>query len=188
MVALVTPKTTKQRIAPDFKLKNIDGKFYSLKDLALENGLVVMFICNHCPYVKAIIEKIISDMSELKNYKIGSVAIMSNDTTQYEEDSFTNMQKIAAKYNFPFPYLFDETQEVARAYDAVCTPDFFGFNGKLEEQYRGRLDDSQMKNNLNNERELFNAMVQVAKTGIVTNEIKPSIGCSIKWKQPEHII
>lgn len=169
--------------AVDFDLAGIDGKRHTLASARGENGLLVMFICNHCPYVKAVRERIVRDCTELKQYGIGAVAIMSNDPTDYPEDSFDNMGKIARQYRFPFPYVLDETQETAKAYGAVCTPDFFGFNAKLELQYRGRLDASRKDTAAGASRELFEAMVQVAQTGRGPAEQIPSIGCSIKWKR-----
>ena len=142
MVRTETPICEFDLPAIDFRLKGVDNQYYDLNSLKGENGLLIMFICNHCPYVKSIISRIIRDTSELKQAGINSVGIMSNDQTEYEEDSFENMKKMALSHNFPFPYLVDETQEVARAYGAVCTPDFFGYNSKLGLQYRGRLDES----------------------------------------------
>jgi hypothetical protein len=141
-----------------------------------------MFICNHCPYVKAVRERIVRDAKELLSYGVKSVAIMSNDPKVYLEDSFENMQKVAKEYGFPFPYLWDETQEVARAYGAICTPDFFGYNSKLELQYRGRLDASRKETAPPDaHRDLFEAMKQIAETGRGPREQIPSMGCSIKW-------
>jgi peroxiredoxin len=168
--------------APDFELPGTDGRRYRRDQLAGANGLLVMFICNHCPYVKAVIDKIVRDAIELKSQGIGVVAISSNDPTDYPEDSFENMKTVAARLKFPFPYLFDETQEVAKAYGAVCTPDFFGYNGKLALQYRGRLDDSGRSVKPDAPRELYNAMAQVARTGKGPESQTASIGCSIKWK------
>ena len=182
MVALNTPEVDFNWPAPDFNLPGTDGKNYTLNDVKGENGLVVMFICNHCPFVKSIIDKIIHDMQELKALGVNSVAIMSNDPNEYAEDSFENMKKIAEQKNFPFPYLIDETQDIAKTYGAVCTPDFFGFNADLKLQYRGRLDDSGMQHKPDSTRDLFNAMAQVQKTGQGPKEQKASIGCSIKWK------
>ena len=139
MVRTETPICEFDLPAIDFRLKGVDDQYYDLNSLKGENGLLIMFICNHCPYVKSIISRIIRDTSELKQAGINSVGIMSNDQTEYEEDSFENMKKMALSNNFPFPYLVDETQEVARAYGAVCTPDFFGYNNKLGLQYRGCL-------------------------------------------------
>jgi hypothetical protein len=142
-----------------------------------------MFICNHCPYVKAIRDRLIRDAAALRAEGIGSCAIMSNDPTDYPEDSFANMQRVAREYDFPFPYLYDETQEVARRFGAVCTPDFFGYGPDLTLQYRGRLDASRKEPVVGARRELFEAMVQVARTGQGPREQIPSIGCSIKWKE-----
>ena len=183
MVALETPAVDFGWKAADFSLKGVDGTSYSLADVQGENGLLVMFICNHCPFVQAIFDKIVRDATELKMHGIGVIAINSNDPDEYPEDSFENMKKVAATLRFPFPYVIDETQQVARAYGAVCTPDFFGFNADLELQCRSRLDDSRMDHKEGGERELFNAMVQVAKTGKGPEKQNPSIGCSIKWKR-----
>jgi len=169
--------------APDFDLPATDGKRHSLASVRGENGLLVMFICNHCPYVKAVLDRIVRDASELKQLGINCIAIMSNDPAEYPEDSWENMARIAKDMDFPFPYAFDETQEVAKAYGAVCTPDFFGFNNRLELQYRGRLDASRKEAApVDVPRDLFNAMKQVAETGQGPREQIPSIGCSIKWK------
>ena len=167
--------------APDFNLVNVDGNLVS-RDLVMgKNGLLVMFICNHCPYVKAILPRLIQDVSELKTLGVNTVAIMSNDPTEYPEDSFENMQKIAREMNFPFPYLLDDTQAVAKAYGAACTPDFFGFNNSFALQYRGRFDESRKETALHSTRDLFHAMKQVAETGQGPSEQIASIGCSIKW-------
>jgi len=170
--------------AIDFALRGVDGRVWTLEQCRGEHGLLVMFICNHCPYVKAVQERIVHDARELQTFGIHSVAIMSNDPTDYPEDSFDNMQRVAEKFAFPFPYLYDETQEVARAYGAVCTPDFFGYNGKLELQYRGRLDASRKETApAGVRRDLFEAMKQVAQTGQGPREQIPSMGCSIKWRK-----
>jgi len=169
--------------APDFRLQNVDGKILTLNDVRGKNGLLVMFICNHCPYVKAVRDRLIRDARELKEHGINSVAIMSNDPTDYPEDSFDNMKRVAAELSFPFPYLYDETQAVARAYGAVCTPDFFGYNKDLQLQYRGRLDASRKDPVPDARRDLFEAMKQVAETGQGPKDQIPSMGCSIKWKQ-----
>lgn len=169
--------------APDFNLRNVDGRMISLDDAKGENGLLVMFICNHCPYVKAVIPKMIRDANDLKALGVGVVAINANDAVSHPDDSFEMMQKTAAEHGFPFPYLHDETQEVARAYDAVCTPDFFGFNGDLGLQYRGRLDASRAAPAPDDlRRDLYLAMKQVVETGSGPNDQIPSMGCSIKWK------
>ena len=182
MVSLQTPVCDFGKPAIDFSLPGVDGKVWTLDDCKGEKGLLVMFICNHCPYVKAIRDRLVRDTRELRGLGINSVAIMSNDPTQYEEDSFENMKRVAEEYNFPFPYLLDETQEVAKAYGAVCTPDFFGYNADLELQYRGRLDASRKEAApADARRDLFEAMRQVAETGKGPEEQIPSMGCSIKW-------
>lgn len=183
MVSLETPVCDFDKPAVDFSLPGVDGKTWRLQDCAGEKGLLVMFICNHCPYVQAVRERIVRDTNELKTLGINSVAIMSNDPSLYDEDSFANMQKVADEYGFSFPYLLDETQQVARDYGAVCTPDFFGYNASLQLQYRGRLDASR-KQTAEGEvrRDLFEAMKAVADTGHGPREQIPSIGCSIKWR------
>ena len=181
MVKTETPVCEFNQAALDFNLKGVDNKQHSLASLKGENGLLVMFICNHCPYVKSIIDRIIRDAKELKALGVNTVAIMSNDPSDYEEDSFENMGKIAEEMDFPFPYLIDETQEVAKAYGAVCTPDFFGYNKDLGLQYRGRLDESRKEAVTDAKRDLFEAMRKVAATGTGPTEQIPSMGCSIKW-------
>ncbi len=185
MVSLSTPLCDFGWSAPDFVLPGVDGKSHSLSSCRGPNGLLVMFICNHCPYVKAVLPRLLRDCRELAGLGIGSVAIMSNDPADYPEDSPENMQRIAAAMDFPFPYLLDESQAVAKAYGAVCTPDFFGFDAGLGLQYRGRLDASG-KNPAPEDarRELFEAMRQVAETGHGPADQTPSIGCSIKWRAP----
>ena len=169
--------------AVDFDLPGVDGKRYRLADALGEHGLLVMFICNHCPYVKAVRERIVRDCRDLGPQGIGAIAIMSNDPADYPEDSFDNMRAVARQFQYPFPYVWDETQEVARAYGAVCTPDFFGFNADLELQYRGRLDASRKETAPPDaRRDLYEAMVQVARTGKGPLDQIPSIGCSIKWR------
>lgn len=183
MASLQTPICDFGWKAVDFDLPGVDGKRYSLASARGKNGLLVMFICNHCPYVKAIRDRIIRDVKELAEYGIGSIAIMSNDPADYPEDSFDNMAKIAREYDYPFPYVWDETQTVAKSYGAVCTPDFFGFNDQLELQYRGRLDASRKEAGATDlRRDLFEAMVQVARTGQGPQDQIPSMGCSIKWR------
>ncbi len=185
MASLETPVCDFGRPAIDFDLPGVDGKRWSLNQCRGERGLLVMFICNHCPYVKAVRERIVRDARELKSHGIGSVAIMSNDPTDYPEDSFDNMRRVARECDFPFPYLLDETQLVAKAYGAICTPDFFGYNADLELQYRGRLDASRREMAPPDaRRELFEAMVQVAETGRGPLKQIPSVGCSIKWRGP----
>ncbi|MDP2070748.1 thioredoxin family protein [Methylotenera sp.] len=183
MASLNPPVCNFGQPAADFNLPGIDGKRYSLSSSMGENGLLVMFICNHCPYVKAILPRLVSDVRELKLLGINAVAIMSNDPKDYQEDSFENMQKISREMEFSFPYLLDETQAVAKAYDAVCTPDFFGFNSKGELQYRGRFDESRKETAPNSTRDLFYAMKQIAESGAGPKEQIASIGCSIKWSQ-----
>lgn len=169
--------------APAFSLPATDGRTYSLQDIAGPKGTLVMFICNHCPYVQAIIDRIVRDARELQQLGIGVAAISSNDAAMYPEDSFDNMRRMAADEGFPFPYLYDESQDVARAYGAVCTPEFFGFDAGLGLQYRGRLDESRREPGPKDaRRELFEAMRQVAETGKGPREQVPSMGCSIKWK------
>ena len=184
MVSLETPVCEFGNAAVDFSLPGVDGKQWTLQDCKGEKGLLIMFICNHCPYVKAVRERIVRDTNELKELGINSVAIMSNDPALYEEDSFENMKKVAEEYGFSFPYLLDETQGVAKAYGAVCTPDFFGYNAELELQYRGRLDESRKQtSSADVRRDLFEAMSEVARTGNGPKEQIPSMGCSIKWKE-----
>jgi len=183
MVSTHTPVCDFGIPAPDFSLEGVDGRIWSLRDCLGPKGLLVMFICNHCPYVKAINDKLVRDTTELKELGVRSVAIMSNDPSEYPEDSFENMKRVAREFGYPFPYLVDTTQEVAKAYGAVCTPDFFGYNSSLELQYRGRLDASgRNKSDSGVERELFLAMKQVAETGKGPRDQIPSIGCSIKWR------
>ncbi len=183
MASLETPVCDFGWKAVDFDLRGVDGKRYNLASANGEKGLLVMFICNHCPYVKAVQDRIIRDVNELKSHGINAIAIMSNDPVDYPEDSFENMALIARQFNYPFPYVWDETQEIAKHYGAVCTPDFFGFNNKLELQYRGRLDASRKEAApADVRRDLFEAMLQVATTGRGPNDQIPSIGCSIKWR------
>lgn len=184
MVSLQTPVCDFGWQAPDFDLLGVDGKRHSLSSEMGENGLLVMFICNHCPYVQSIRTRLVSACRELRDaHGINSVAIMSNDVADYAEDSFDNMEKVAAEFEFPFAYVLDESQAVARAYDAVCTPDFFGFNRAGELQYRGRFDASRKETAAEDvRRDLFEAMVQVATTQKGPVAQIPSMGCSIKWK------
>jgi peroxiredoxin len=184
MVSLETPVCDFGTPAVDFSLPGVDGEIWTLEKCRGEKGLLVMFICNHCPYVKAVRERIVRDTRELLDYGIKSVAIMSNDPALYEEDSFENMQRVAKEFDFPFPYILDESQQVAKAYGAVCTPDFFGYNAELTLQYRGRLDASRKETApADVRRDLFEAMVKVATTGQGPREQIPSMGCSIKWKE-----
>ena len=169
--------------APDLRLPATDGRTLSLADIRGETGTLVMFICNHCPYVLAVLDRIVRDAGELQGLGIGVAAISSNDVAAYPQDSFDKMAELATARSFPFPYLYDETQEVARAYGAVCTPDFFGFDAGLALQYRGRLDASRKEAGpVDLRRDLFEAMREVAETGKGPAEQVPSMGCSIKWK------
>ena len=182
MVLTKTPICNFGEKANTFKLKGTDGKIHKLEDHLGKNGLLIMFICNHCPYVKAVIKDIVDDCKNLEKEGLKSIAIMSNDTKDYPEDSFENMISFAKKYGFMFPYLIDETQEVAKKYGAVCTPDFFGYNNKLELQYRGRIKElKDLKPVGNSESDLLKAMRLVIKTGKGPKEQIPSMGCNIKW-------
>lgn len=183
MVRTETPAGELGSPAPDFKLPGVDGRTWRLHDARGPNGLLVMFICNHCPYVKAVRERFIRDARELESLGVRTIAISSNDPADYPEDSFENMKRVANEYRYPFPFVFDESQEVAKAYGAVCTPDFFGFDKNLKLQYRGRLDASRKELVPNARRDLFEAMKQIAQTGPGPSEQIPSIGCSIKWKR-----
>ena len=178
-----TPICDFNKKAFPFELKSTDNKIISLNDIKGENGTLIMFICNHCPYVKAVTKDIVNDCGELKKLGINSVAICSNDSIKYPEDSFENMIKFSIDNKFNFPYLIDETQEIAKSYDAVCTPDFFGYNKNLELQYRGRMRE--LKNLTpvrEDESDLFKAMKQISETGQGPKDQIPSAGCGIKWK------
>ena len=168
--------------APDFTLPGIDGGPHALRDLRGAKGTVIVFICNHCPYVKAVVGRLVREADDLKALGVTTIAISSNDAARYPEDGFEEMKAFAARHGFPFPYLHDQAQDVARAYDAVCTPDFFGFNADLELQYRGRLDASRKEGEADTRRDLYEAMKQVAETGHGPAEQIASMGCSIKWK------
>ena len=184
MVSLETPVCAFDEPVVNFSLPGTDGQIWTPESARGEKGLLVMFICNHCPYVKSIRDRIVRDTAELKEYGVNTVAIMSNDVNEYEEDSFENMKKIAEDFNFPFPYLLDDSQEVAKAYGAVCTPDFFGYNADMKLQYRGRLDESRKEASAPDvKRDLFDAMKQVSQTGHGPKAQIPSMGCSIKWKE-----
>ena len=186
MVALETPVCDFGWKAPEFNLIGIDNKFYSFQDIRGPKGTLVMFICNHCPYVKSVIHRIVEDVTLLKEKGIGVIAIMSNDVNDPKygaEDSFDNMKLFSERNNFVFPYVYDETQSVGRKYNAVCTPDFFGFNANDELQYRGRLEESKMEIIPDARKELLEAMMQVSETGSGPQDQIPSIGCSIKWKE-----
>ena len=186
MVALETPVCDFGWKAPEFNLIGIDNKLYSFQDIRGPKGTLVMFICNHCPYVKSVIHRIVEDVTLLKEKGIGVIAIMSNDVNDPKygaEDSFDNMKLFSERNNFVFPYVYDETQSVGRKYNAVCTPDFFGFNANDELQYRGRLEESKMEIIPDAKKELLEAMMQVSETGSGPQNQIPSIGCSIKWKE-----
>ncbi len=182
MVLLQTPVCDFGKPAIDFDLPGVDDKRWRLADCRGPKGLLLMFICNHCPYVKAVRERIIRDARDLQKLGIGVAAISSNDPMDYPEDSFDNMKKVARDCGYPFPYLFDETQDIAKRYGAVCTPDFFGYNADLKLQYRGRLDESRKDATPNARRDLYEAMKQIADTGRGPQEQIPSMGCSIKWR------
>jgi peroxiredoxin len=169
--------------APDFSLIGVDGTTHTLGELKGPKGTLVAFICNHCPYVIAVIDRIVRDARDLEALGVSTVAICSNDATTHPDDSFDNMKTFAEQHGFTFPYLHDESQDVAHAYDAMCTPDFFGFNADLELQYRGRLDASgRDPAGPDVRRELFEAMKRIAETGQGPRDQTASIGCSIKWK------
>ena len=168
--------------ARDFELKGVDGNIYTLADVRRPKGTLIAFICNHCPYVRAVIDRLVTEANALKGIGIGTIAIMPNDTESYPQDSFGNMKRFAQEHGFAFPYVIDDTQEVARAYGAQCTPDFFGFNANDELQYRGRLDASRTSLVPGARRELLEAMTQVAETGRGPLEQTASMGCSIKWR------
>ena len=182
-MALTTPAVCDfGAAAPAFSLPDPAGKVVSLANVAGENGTLVMFICNHCPYVKSVAEKLARAGAVLADHGIGTVAICSNDAVAYPADAPARMAEFAAAHGFGFPYLVDEDQSVARAYGAQCTPDFFGYNGSLELQYRGRLDESGTRNLPDARQELVEAMIRVAQTGRGPEDQVPSMGCSIKWK------
>ena len=182
MPPLETPALNHYFTAKNFDLLSVDGNHYSISDLMTKNGLVIAFICNHCPYVQAIADNISRDANDLAKLGVGFVGINSNDVIAYPDDSYDNMKLFSSKHHFNFPYLFDETQEIAKAYDAVCTPDFFGFDRDLKLKYRGRLDSAGKNDIQNAKRELFLAMKLVANNLEVNIKQYPSIGCSIKWK------
>ena len=168
--------------APDFRLADTKDKVWALSELRGPKGLVLAFICNHCPYVQAIADKLVRDGKAIYDLGFGVAAVCSNDASAHPEDSYEGMRAFARQHHLPFPYLHDVTQSVARAYGAACTPDFFGFNAELELQYRGRLDDSGRDPHPGARRELYEAMREVARTGQGPREQQQAIGCSIKWK------
>lgn len=184
MVSTETPVCNFGWKAVDFALPGIDGETHTLDSIKGEKGTLVMFISNHCPYVKAVHKRLVRDIKELQDLGIGVIAVMPNDPTDYPADSFENMKKVADEKGFTFPYVYDSSQETARAYDAVCTPDFYGFNADMELQYRGRLDASGRDPEApETRRELLEGMTQVAKTGQGPEDQTASIGCSIKWRE-----
>ena len=185
-MSLETPICNFGKKALPFELKSTENQIVSLNDIKGENGTLIMFICNHCPYVIATIKDIVLTSIELKKIKINTVAVMSNDPKDYPEDSFENMIKFSKKYNFGFPYLYDHDQSIGKSYEAVCTPDFFGYNSNLELQYRGRIYELNNKVRPrvrveNSQNELLNAMKIITETGNGPKNQIPSIGCSIKW-------
>jgi peroxiredoxin len=182
MVALTTPVCDFGWIAPDFSLPGVDGHLHSLASASGHKGVLVMFLCNHCPYVQAILPRLVEDCRQMRTLGLGAIAIMSNDTDAYPEDALPQMLALATRLDFSFPYVLDATQEVARAYGAVCTPDFFGFNTRCELQYRGRFDASGTQALPTARRELLAAMTQIAQTGQGPKEQMASIGCSLKWR------
>ena len=182
MVLTKTPICNFGEKPHSFKLKGVNNKLYKFEDCLGKNGTLIMFICNHCPYVRAVIEDIVNDTNNLKNQGIKTVAIMSNDTKNYPDDSFDKMAEFSKTNKFEFPYLIDESQNVAKKYGAVCTPDFFGYNNKLELQYRGRIRELKNLKPINTgESDLFKAMTMIVKTGKGPKNQIPSMGCNIKW-------
>ena len=182
-MAAIPPVCDFDWVAPDFSLPGVDERKFSLRTVKGSNGTLIMFICNHCPYVLAVLDRILRDCNDLISAGIGVAAISSNDVEAYPEDSFLNMRKLSEENKFPFPYLYDEDKSVARSYNAICTPDFFGFNSDMGLQYRGRLDASRKEAGPDNlRRDLYEAMTQVARTGKGPKDQISSMGCSIKWK------
>jgi peroxiredoxin len=182
-MAAISPATNLNTTAVEFRIPGTDGRIYSLDDIVGKRGTVIVFICNHCPYVRAVIDRLVADAVVLMAEGIGFVAICSNDAIGYPEDSFSNMKRFAETHNLPFPYLHDEDQSVARAYGAVCTPDFFGYDADRKLKYRGRLDEGRTGPlPPDARRELLDAMRAIAATGSAQSQQIPSVGCSIKWK------
>jgi peroxiredoxin len=183
MSALETPICDFGWPAPEFSLADPEQKIWSLEDCRGSRATLVMFLSNHCPFVKAALPRLIRDLERLKSEGVSAVGIMSNNVEKFTADRPEEMQRLSEAMNFPFPYLFDEAQQVASDYGAVCTPDFFGFNQDLELQYRGRLDAGRTEEPpADSPRELFDAMLQIARTGLGPKQQTPSVGCSIKWK------
>ena len=168
--------------APEFTLKDPDGRSFTMSDCLGDKGVLIAFICNHCPYVKAIADRLASDAKALQADGINVLAVMSNDYLSYAADNPENMKKFSEFFGFTFPYLVDEDQSVGKTYGAVCTPDFFGFNKDGGLQYRGRLDSAAMGDPTDRVPELLNAMRQIAETGEGPRNQTPSMGCSIKWR------
>ena len=182
MTLTKTPLCKFGKKADYFELKSTDNEVINLNNIKGLNGLLIMFICNHCPYVIATIKEIVKTSKKLKKYKINSLAIMSNDTDNYPDDSFDNMILFAKKYKFDFPYVIDKDQSIAKKYDATCTPDFFGYNNNLELQYRGRIREfNNLKPVANSSNELLTSMIKISETGMGPETQKPSMGCNIKW-------
>ena len=182
MVLTKTPVCKFGEKIHSFNLKGVDNKFYKLEDCFGKKATLIMFICNHCPYVKAIIKELVYDINSLSEFGVSAVAIMSNDTKNYPDDSFDKMIQFSKNYKFNFPYLIDETQEIAKKFGAVCTPDFFGYNSKFELEYRGRMRELKDLKPVNTgESDLLKAMKLVAETGKGPKDQKPSMGCNIKW-------
>ena len=182
MVLLKTPICDFDMQMPSFELQNVDDSFVKSSDIKGLNGTLIMFICNHCPYVKAVIEKIVETTNKLDEFGISSVAIMPNDTVNYPEDSFDNMKIFAQKHQLKFPYLIDSTQKISKEFGAVCTPDFFGFNSDNKLNYRGRIGEMKNLKFAGRKNDLFEAMKQIAETGRGPINQNASAGCSIKWK------
>jgi peroxiredoxin len=183
MAAIGPQDTAFDSRAPDFRLPATDGKTYTLSDIAGEKGTVIVFICNHCPYVIAVIDRLVADARALLSEGFGFAAICSNDAKAYPEDSFPKMKEFAKAHGLPFPYLHDESQAVAKAYGAVCTPDFFGYGRDRRLKYRGRLDEGRTSPPPKGaKRELLEAMREIGRTGEAPKAQVPTIGCSIKWK------
>lgn len=184
MALLETPARNEDLSIPHFSLLGVDGKFWSVEEIKGRNGTLIMFLCNHCPYVAAIIDRIVRDCNDLMINGVGCAAIMSNDVLRSPDDSYDKMKIFAAEHNFSFPYLIDETQEIAKNYGAVCTPDFFGFDAGGYLHYRGRLDSARNESaGADTKRELLEAMIMIKETGVAPIDQYPSIGCTIKWRK-----
>ncbi len=183
MVRMTTPPVEFGQVLPDFELLGVDGKTWSVKKIMGKNGLVVMFICNHCPYVQSIQYRLVEDCKALQEMGVNCLAIMPNDPAVYPEDSFANMKKVASEKGYPFPYVMDADQSVAKRWGAVCTPDFFGLDKHGRVHYRGRLDAAGLDSQAARlRRDLVEAMRELVETGRISSRQWPSVGCSIKWK------